>query len=51
MPRPDSGIYKTISVHKKTHKEIASYGNKDETFDDILKRILKVYKEHKDDPV
>lgn len=46
MNRKDTNNYKTLWVHKDTHKEIASYGTKDETYDDIVKKILKVYKKY-----
>jgi hypothetical protein len=48
MKRKSIGDYKNISVHKSTHKELASYGTKDETFDEIVKKVLKIYKKYKD---
>jgi len=49
MVRRDPTLYKNISVHKDVHKQIASYGSKHETFDDILRKILAAYKEYKKD--
>lgn len=31
---------KIIKVEDKTHKRLGEFGNKNETFDDIIKRLL-----------
>jgi hypothetical protein len=36
----------SISVHIDTKKEIDSIGERGETFDDIVKRLLVCYREH-----
>lgn len=48
MERKDRSDYKTLWLHKNTHKQITNYGSKDETYDEILKKILKVYKKYLD---
>lgn len=35
----------TISISKETKQQIIGFGNKDETYDEILKRILDSVKE------
>ena len=48
MERKNRDDYKTIWVHKKTHKQLTTCGNKDETYDDILKKMIRVYRKYKD---
>ena len=37
-------MYKTIRITAETHESIIEIGWKNETFDDVLKRMLEVYK-------
>lgn len=39
--------YKTIWIHKSIHAEITDEGKKGDTYDDIMTRILKVYRKYK----
>lgn len=48
MQREDKHNFKTIWVHKSTHKKLSECGITGETYDDVLKKLLKVYKKYKD---
>jgi hypothetical protein len=37
---------KTINISGKTYDDLTDIGRKDETYDDIVARIVKYYKEH-----
>jgi hypothetical protein len=47
MKRSEIKDFKNIPVHTDTHAELSNYGIKGETFDDIVKKILKVYKKYR----
>lgn len=36
----------TIKISRKTRSRLGEIGNKDETFDDIVGRLLDLYEEH-----
>ena len=38
----------TIKVKKETREQLASIGRKGETYEDIIQRLLKYYKEHRE---
>lgn len=48
MKRTEKSSYKSLSIHESIHDELTSYGKKNETYDQILRKILKVYKKYKD---
>lgn len=39
----------TIQIRKKTRKRLGEIGGKDETFDDIVGRLIDLYEEHRID--
>lgn len=39
--------FKIIKLSPETHKELQKLGMKGETFDDVIKKLIKFYKEHK----
>jgi hypothetical protein len=39
--------FKIIKVSLETHKELQKLGMKGETFDEVIKKLVKFYKEHK----
>lgn len=38
---------KTIKIRKSTHKRLVEFGNKDETFSDIIDRLIDLAKGEK----
>jgi len=34
-------MVKTLKISEEAHKMLSDYGNKGETFDDIIKRLIK----------
>ncbi len=43
-PMPD---YKNIKIYEETHERLKSHGNMDESFDDLINRILDDWEEDK----
>lgn len=41
--------YKNIKIHEETHERLQSHGNMDESFDDLINRILDDWEEQKND--
>lgn len=41
------GSITTVKVQKKTRDRLAKFGNKSETFDDVINRLLDFFEEHK----
>jgi len=41
-PMPD---YKNIKIYEETHERLKSHGNMDESFDDLINRILDDWEE------
>jgi len=37
-------MIKTIKIEESTHKKLEAIGNKSETFDDIINKLLDFYK-------
>ena len=40
-------MVKTIKISEETHTELNNIGVRGESFEDIVKRLIKVYKENK----
>lgn len=38
---PSLRMIKNLKISKEAHKMLCEYGNKGETFDDIIKRLIK----------
>ncbi|WP_449405022.1 DUF7557 family protein [Halorussus pelagicus] len=39
--------YKNIKIYEETHERLKSHGNMDESFDDLINRILDDWEEDK----
>jgi len=39
---------KTVRLKDETYEELVKIGKKNETFDDIIRRLLECYKKHTD---
>ena len=53
MPKSNSKVdkqnkseFKTFWIHKDTHKRIGDHGTKNETYDEIMNRILDGFEDH-----
>jgi predicted CopG family antitoxin len=44
MENPKLSITKTIKINEDTHTDLLKIGTKAETFDDIIKRLILVYR-------
>lgn len=46
IPRHSMGHITTVKLSKKTRDKLAKLGNKKETYEDIVERLIKFYKKN-----